>query len=279
MQSPSSPQETAFPESRMKIYHHILGHQGFLTTATSRIPFTFVWPDEMLSEFSHLGAEKAYEVVVTQSQPNRHDMCETLRPVPTTCSPPPLRTLWRIWKHLVYENAPALWRHPPELITKRVETNWEISSAVTTTSFTCPPKSWCRTPWSTLPGWLRGFRLLPLWPIWPGLRRSTFPPHYRCPNPACKFTTFDIPSGYGGAAHLPDARCPKCGTPLEKTASTFPLRPFWASEAIRCRDIDLNFSGEYQRKPTPTAWKCSANPMCFRAGTIGTVAENRASAT
>ena len=31
---------------------------------------------------------------------------------------------------------------------------------------------------------------------------NSFPPHYRCPNPDCKYTTFDVPPGFGCGAAL-----------------------------------------------------------------------------
>ena len=43
---------------------------------------------------------------------------------------------------------------------------------------------------------------------------NPLPPHYRCPN--CKYHTFDVPEGYECGADLPDAVCPKCGTPYAK---------------------------------------------------------------
>ena len=57
------------------------------------------------------------------------------------------------------------------------------------------------------------------------------------PQSDCKFTTFDVPKGYGCGADLPDACVPSVGLPLTRTASTSPLRPSWASAATRCRTL------------------------------------------
>ena len=77
---------------------------------------------------------------------------------------------------------------------------------------------------------------------------NSFPPHYRCPNPECKYTTFDVPKGYGCGADLPDAVCPKCGAKLEKDGFNIPFETFLGFGGDKVPDIDLNFSGEYQSK-------------------------------
>lgn len=143
-------------------------------------------------------------------------------------------------KHLVYEKMHRLYgEHPPELITKRVET--ELGDIIRCHYDVIYMSAQKLVQNSLEHGYLVGSRGSvgsSIVAYMAGITEvNSFPPHYRCPNPACKFTTFDIPSGYGCGADLPDARCPKCGTPFEKTASTFPLRPFWASEAIRCRTL------------------------------------------
>ncbi|MHA4858241.1 hypothetical protein, partial [Enterococcus faecium] len=66
--------------------------------------------------------EKALEVVVTN--PNLiADMCETLRPVPHNLFAPKIENSVEDLKALVYGKMHRLYgENPPELITKRVET-------------------------------------------------------------------------------------------------------------------------------------------------------------
>ena len=97
---------------------------------------------------------------------------------------------------------------------------------------------------------------------------NSLPPHYRCPNPACKHTAFDVPSGCKCGADLPDAICPVCGTKYEKDGFAIPFETFLGFGGDKVPDIDLNFSGEYQ----PVAHKFTevmfGEGHAFRAGTM-----------
>ena len=70
-----------FLNPEQEIFRRVLLTSKGFEDAESDLPIYFRTTEEMLEEFSYLGAEKAFEVVVTNT--NRiADLCETVRPLP-----------------------------------------------------------------------------------------------------------------------------------------------------------------------------------------------------
>ena len=261
-----------------EIFRHILlATKGFEDCDRSN-PLYFRTTDDMLKEFAYLGTEKAYEVVVTN--PNRiADMCETLRPVPHNLFAPKIENSVEDLKALVYGKFHRLYgENPPELMVKRVET--ELHDIITCHYDVIYMSAQKLVQNSLEHGYLVGSRGSvgsSIVAYMAGITEvNSFPPHYRCPNPECKYTTFDVPKGFGCGADLPDAVCPKCGTKFEKDGFNIPFETFLGFGGDKVPDIDLNFSGEYQAKAHAYCTEMFGKTHVFRAGTIGTVAEKTA---
>ena len=261
-----------------EIFRHILLATKGFDDADKDNPLYFRTTDEMLQEFSYLGEEKAREVVITN--PNAiADMCETLRPVPHNLFAPKIENSVEDLKSLVYGKFRRLYGdNPPELFSKRVET--ELHDIISCHYDVIYMSAQKLVQNSLEHGYLVGSRGSvgsSIVAYMSGITEvNSFPPHYRCPNPACKHTVLDVPKGYNCGADLPDAVCPKCGSQMEKDGFNIPFETFLGFGGDKVPDIDLNFSGEYQAKAHAYCIEMFGKSHVFRAGTIGTVAEKTA---
>jgi len=261
-----------------EIFRHILLATKGFDDCDKENPLYFRTTDEMLEEFSYLGEGKAYEIVVTN--PNYiTDMCETVRPVPHNLFAPKIENSVEDLKSLVYGKMHRLYgENPPELIQKRVDT--ELNDIINCHYDVIYMSAQKLVQNSLEHGYLVGSRGSvgsSIVAYMSGITEvNSFPPHYRCPNPDCKYTTFDVPKGYECGADLPDDVCPKCGTTYAKEGFNIPFETFLGFGGDKVPDIDLNFSGEYQAKAHAYCTELFGKTHVFRAGTVGTVAEKTA---
>ena len=261
-----------------EIFRHILLATKGFKDADKDNPLYFRTTDEMLREFSYLGEEKAREIVITN--PNLiADMCETIRPVPHNLFAPKIENSVEDLKSLVYGKLHRLYgENPPELFVKRVET--ELNDIITCHYDVIYMSAQRLVQNSLENGYLVGSRGSvgsSIVAFMSGITEvNSFPPHYRCPNPECKHTILDVPKEFNCGADLPDAKCPICGTQLEKDGFNIPFETFLGFGGDKVPDIDLNFSGEYQAEAHKYCISMFGSSHVFRAGTIGTVAEKTA---
>lgn len=251
----------------------LMAGQGF-SDADNQAPLYFKSTDEMLKEFSYLGEDRAYEVVVKNT--NRiADMCDVIRPVPRENYPPHIDGCEDDLRNMCYEKAKRIYGDPlPEPVQARLDR--ELNSIIGNGYAVMYIIAQKLVTKSLADGYLVGSR----GSVGSSLAAfmsditevNSLAPHYLCPDD--KYLEWH--EEYSCGVDLPDKICPNCGKPLTKQGFNIPFETFLGFEGDKVPDIDLNFAGEYQSRIHWYTGEIFGHDHVFRAGTIGTVAEKTA---
>ena len=110
-----------FMDPEDEIYRRILeAGQGY-ADCDLQAPLYLRTTEEMLEEFSYLGEEKAYEVVVTNTN-KIADMCEQISPISPEKCPPYINDCEKTIKEIAYNKAHELYGDPlPQIVEERLD--------------------------------------------------------------------------------------------------------------------------------------------------------------
>ena len=193
--------------------------KGF-SDADQQAPLYLRTTEEMLEEFAYLGSEKAYEVVIANTN-KIANMIEKISPVRPDKCPPVIENSDQLLTDICYSKAYSMYGDPlPEIVEERLkrELNSIISNGFAVMYIIAQKLVWK----SNEDGYLVGSR---------GSVGSSFvatmsgitevnplSPHYYCKK--CHYSDFtseEVRKYAGGCGHdMPDKLCPVCGEKLVK---------------------------------------------------------------
>nr|WP_278541034.1 PolC-type DNA polymerase III [Streptococcus lutetiensis] len=232
--------------------------------------------NEMLDDFSFLGEDLAYEIVVKNTS-DFAERFEEIEVVKKDLYTPFLEKSEERVAEMTYQKAFEIYGNPlPDIVDRRIEK--ELTSILGNGFAVIYLASQMLVIRSNKRGYLVGSR---------GSVGSSFvatmigitevnpmPPHYVCPN--CQHSEFITDGSVGSGYDLPDKDCPKCGTRYKKDGHDIPFETFLGFDGDKVPDIDLNFSGDDQPSAHLDVRDIFGEQYAFRAGTVGTVADRTA---
>jgi len=265
-----------FLDPEHEVYRHILQTSRGYSGATNDLPLYFKTTDEMLKEFSYLGQETAFDVVVKNPR-TIADICRSVDPLPPEGQlfPPKLDGSADELRKLVSDKLTELYgENPPEIVESRKDyelndiltLNYDViyMAAQKLVAYLRQHKSRVGSRGSvgsSLVAYLAGITEV-----------NPLPAHYRCPK--CKNTEF--PRTHAPGADMPDKTCTACGATYIKDGFNIPFETFMGFAGKKVPDIDLNISSDHQTQAHKYISDMFGADHVFRAGTIGTVKDGYA---
>ncbi|MCL2013700.1 MAG: PolC-type DNA polymerase III [Oscillospiraceae bacterium] len=266
-----------FLEPSDSLYREIIMTGMDYSDAHKQPPLYLRTTEEMLEEFKYLGEQKAYEVVVENTNRIADMVDRNIRAFPEKTCIPEIEGADEELQEVTWNKAREIYgKKPPEIVKKRLEK--ELKAIITHGFSVLYVFAKKLVDKSNQDGYLVCSR---------GSVGSSFaakmanisevnplPPHYICAK--CQYSEFftngEIESGFD----LPLKNCPECGHPLQTDGQDIPFETFLGFKGEKVPDIDLNFSSEEHAVMHRFTEDEFGKENVFKAGTISKIARETA---
>lgn len=230
---------------------------------------------EMLKEFSYLGEKKCREVVIENTFKLYDMIAKEITPIPKDFFPPVMKESEKEITRMSYQKLERVYgTELHDLIRERVDK--EINAIVGNGFSALYLIAQKLVKKSNDDGYIVGSRgsvgssfvawLMDITEVNP------LPSHYLCEK--CKKVEFSDEAFCG--VDLIDRECPECGMKYQKCGYDIPFEVFMGFNGDKTPDIDLNFSGDYQRDIHNYTRELFGDKYVYKAGTIGTISDKTA---